>query len=152
MLDNFTCPVSVLYFRSLTLHTPKILMLSTSEPDRFCVTLQLQRKEIRNAFISSGKLARHVQAWPRFTQPCPHSFTHLWKINIISSQINRSCGEGYIHRKWAGVKNTHCKTYSHTMWSNVCFGWSEANDITVSEHRCQEHLLLAPKEREKMCP
>lgn len=42
MLDVFTCPMSVLYFRPLTSHTPKLLMLAASEPDGFCVT-QLQR-------------------------------------------------------------------------------------------------------------
>lgn len=46
---------------------------------------------------------------------------------------------------------TYCAACSHTVWSNVGFGCLEATVITVSDHQCQEHLLLAPEHCEKMC-
>lgn len=76
-----------LYFRSLTSYTLKMLILSTSAPDGFCVS-QLQRltKEVKKkTYFSCYTLAKHVHTWARFTHPRPRSLTHLWEINMIAS-------------------------------------------------------------------
>lgn len=61
-------------FQVINITYPKMLMLSTSAPDGFCVlATEAYKRGEKNACFSSYTLARHVHTWARFTHQRPHS-------------------------------------------------------------------------------